>query len=187
MTIAGRTTLGEFLERPEIDEKPYLEFDDGVVTQKVSPTTSHNGVQADLVMRFNLHSVPRQLGRAFPEQRVSFAGASRVLDVAYFTWDRIPTNADGDLEDIVHYPPDLAVEIFSPGQTVRRLIERCRWYVDNGVRVALFVHPYRRFIMIFRPGSDPVELRGADRIDLGDVIPGFSLAVDELFASLRAR
>ncbi len=86
MAIPGRMTLETFLALPE--ETPGLEYQDGVVTQKVSPTTSLNALQLDLAMRFNLEAVPRQLGRAFPEQRVTCAGASRVPDVAYFVWER---------------------------------------------------------------------------------------------------
>ena len=131
--------------------------------------------------------MPRQLGRAFPEQRITCAGASRVPDVAYFAWERIPTRADGELEDDVRYPPDIAVEIFSPGQTVGDIVDKCRWYVENGVRVAIFVHPYHRTVTAFRPGATIGPLRGDDRIDLSEVIPGFTIVVADLFASLRAR
>lgn len=185
MAITKRVTLEQFLQLPE--ERPDLEYIDGMVTQKVSPTTSHNALQLDLALRFNAYAVPRRLARAFPEQRVTFAGAVRVPDVAVFTWDRIPTRPDGELEDDVRYPPEIAVEIFSPGQTVKDAVDRCRWYVDNGVRVALFVHPYHRTVTVVRLGVSPEVLRGADRVDLGDVISSFVLATDELFAALRAR
>jgi Uma2 family endonuclease len=51
-------------------------------------------------------------------------------------------------------PPDIAVEILSPGQSRTRLMARRRWYVANGVRLAVFADPRRRVVRLFRPGAD---------------------------------
>jgi hypothetical protein len=66
------------------------------------------------------------------------------------------------------------------------VIDRCRWYVENGVALAIFADPYQRVVQLFRPGSGSGELRGAAVLDLGDVVPGFSLTVDDFFAPLDA-
>ena len=120
MTIAGRRlTLDEFLRLPE--EKPALELVDGEVTQKVSPKTVHSVLQMagrDLVDGF---ARPRKLARAFVEHRSSYAGASTVPDVAVFVWDRLPRDAAGRWIDDVDYPPDIAIEILSPGQAIGEL------------------------------------------------------------------
>ena len=80
VTITGRRlTLEEFLALPE--EKPALEYADGEVTQKVSPTTVQSVLKMagrDLVDGFVR---PRKLARAFPEHRSSYAGASTVPEV----------------------------------------------------------------------------------------------------------
>ncbi len=84
-------------------------------------------------------------------------------------------------------PPDIAVEIVSPTQSVNRLVRRCLWYVKNGVRLALLVDPDDESVIAFRPDASDRGLRGPDRIDYGDMIPGLQLVVRELFESLRAR
>lgn len=53
MTITERRmSLEEFLALPEIDEKPYLEFHDGVVTQKASPKLRHGLLERAVVLFF---------------------------------------------------------------------------------------------------------------------------------------
>ena len=76
------------------------------------------------------------------------------------------------------------VEIMSPAQSVREQAEKCRWYVANGVRIALLVDSERERVTVFRPDAEPRTLRGTDRIDLDDILPGFQLSIDELFAAL---
>src|SRR5438105_1990138 len=71
--------LEQFLKLPEI--KPALEFIDGRIVQKVSPTLPHSVLATDLPARINGHVRPRKLGRAFVELRCSFGGQSFVPDV----------------------------------------------------------------------------------------------------------
>ena len=40
-------------------------------------------------------------------------------------------------------------------------------------------------IILIRPDGQPRALRGVDRIDLDEVLPGFELTAQELFDSLR--
>ena len=186
MAITGRRlSLEEFLALPE--EKPALEYADGELTQKVSPTFRHGLLQTAFVTLVDGYSRPIRLARASVETRCSFAGTSVVPDCVVFVWDRIPSDDHGDVVDDVAIAPDIAVEILSPGQSVGDQVDRCRWYVKNGVRRSLFVHPRERSVRAFRRDSETPPLRGPERVDLGDVIPGFSFTVDELFAALRAR
>src|SRR4051794_7783917 len=92
-----RMPLEEFLALPE--EKPALEFEDGVVTQKVAPKGRHSTLQYRIAERFNHYAEPRKLAFAFPELRTTYAGASPVPDVAVYRWDRIPLDANGEVVD----------------------------------------------------------------------------------------
>ena len=186
MTITQRRlTLEEFLRLPE--EKPALEYLDGEVTRKMSPLGPHGTLQGRLYLRFELFGQERRLARAFPETRVTFGEASFVPDLIVYRWERVPSDERGEVPAYFYEPPDIAVEIASPGQTLRDLTERCRWYVEHGVQVTLLVLPRTRSIRVFRLGAELGPFSGSDRIDLGDVLPGFELAVDDLFGALRAR
>lgn len=180
--LERQLTLKKFLKLPE--EKPALEFMHGVVTQKAMPKAKHGALQVILAQLINEFARPRRLAFAFSELRATFASASVVPDISVFHWLRIGRDAKGEPLDDVFEPPDIAIEIASPGQRVARLVERCGWYVNNGVRIALMVNPRDHSVTLFRPDETPLTLLGDVAIDLSEVIPGFQLTVKTLFDAL---
>jgi Uma2 family endonuclease len=176
-------TLEEFLKLPEAE--PALEYFDGVVTQKVSPKGRHAVLQGELARLLHQAGLKRKVVRVFPELRATFGGASCVPDIAVYRWQRVPTDATGRVADDFIEPPDIAVEIVSPGQSVNALVRRCLWYVANGVSVALLVDPDDESVLAYRPGPQTAAWSGPDRIDLSEILPGFQITVEQLFASLR--
>ena len=177
-------TLEQFLRRPE--KKPALEYDDGVVTQKVSPRFRHARLQGELTTLVNQFGWPRKLALALPELRATYDRRSTVPDVAVYVWDRIGRTPDGQYVDEYFTPPDLAIEIASPDQSATSLVRKCMWYVAHGVRIALLVDPDDQTVMLFRPDVATQALRDDDAIDVADVLPGFELKVSELFGVLKA-
>jgi Uma2 family endonuclease len=174
-------TLEQFLELPE--RKPPLEYEDGQVTRKVSPKLKHVLLQRWLADRIDA-AAPGSFV-ALPELRVTFGGQSCVPDVSVFQWGRLPVAADGEWVDDIFEPPDLVVKVVSPKQSVMRLLRRCIWYVRNGVGVALLVDGTDRSVVVLRLGTDPLAARGADAVDLTDVVPGLRFTASDLFSALR--
>lgn len=184
MTLTGtRMTLAEFLDLPE--EEPALEFEDGEVTQKVSPKGRHSVLQGALFTFIDGTIRPRRLGRAFTELRATFAGMSRVPDIAVYAWDRIPRDQNGEVVDDFTEPPDIAIEIVSPRQSVNRMLRRCLSFVANEVRAAVLVDPMDRSVIVVRPGNDMQVLDTDATLDLSDVIADLRLSVGALFDALR--
>lgn len=186
MAITQRPmTLEEFLELPE--QKPALEYEDGRVTRKVSPKGQHSWLQFVLAELVNRFGGPRKLAMAFPELRTTFSNASRVPDVAVYRWERIPLTPDGKVADDFMEPPDIAIEIVSPRQSVTALVRRCLRFIEEGVIIALLVDPKDESVVRFGPNGSARALRGSDPIDLSEVLPGFELTAHDLFESLRLR
>ncbi|MGI8553857.1 MAG: Uma2 family endonuclease [Dehalococcoidia bacterium] len=184
MTILQhRLTLEDFMNLTE--KKPALEFEEGMVQQKVSPRGKHSALQLGFCERLNEFARPRRLGLALPELRSTYAGRSYVPDVSLYRWDRIPRDASGKIANDFFEPPDIAIEIVSPRQSVTALVRRCLWYVANGVQVALLVDPADESILRFRPNEMPLALRGTSLLDLHPLLPGFELTAQQLFDSLR--
>jgi Uma2 family endonuclease len=179
-----RLTLEEFLALPE--EEPALELEpDGTVTQKVSPKGRHSALQEWLLVLINAFARERRLARAFPQLRTVFGGAVYVPDVAVYRWERIPRTSSGEIADDFTEPPDVAIEIVSPGQSVTNLVRKCIWYVEHGVNLALLVDPTDLSVLLFRASTHPAALRGTDPVDLAEVLPDFFMSVDQLFSSLK--
>ncbi len=181
--IGQAMSIAQFLDLPE--RKPYLELEDGVVTCKVSPKGEHSSLQGGLFALAAALIAPAKHGRVFPELRVTFGGQSRVPDLSIYRWDRIERKANSEVATDFVSPPDVTIEILSPGQSVTKLMTRCLWYVSNGVQAALLVHERQRTIVVFHTGEQPRSLRDIDRIDLSAVIAGLSFTVTDVFATLR--
>ena len=185
VTARKRLTLNQFLKLPE--QEPALEFEEGRITQKVSPRAEHSGVQSGILRLFEEYCAPRRLARAFPELRFTLAGRSYVLDVSVYLWDHVLLDERGRVSSDPFPPPDIAIEIASPEQSVGVLIAKCHWYVENEVKAALLADPADDSVRYFLPGQPYQTCFGDDRIDLSWLLPGLGLTPREVFASLQMR
>jgi Uma2 family endonuclease len=177
-------TLDEFLAKYEHD--PVLEYAQGVVTEKMSPGWDHGILQLAVCNQINAVALPQKRAFAQPELRVTDreAEVSRIPDVSAYVWERIERDPEARTRG-AFIPPDIAVEIMSPGQGRGTQLERCRWFVAHGSQVALLVDSNGRSVTEVRPHSFERTYSGDDVIDLGDIVPGVTLSVGTLFAELR--
>lgn len=182
LTSRPGLTLEEFVRLPE--REPPLEYEDGEITRKVSPKARHSTVEYQLITALARVADGAHV-RILPELRVTFGGRSVVPDLSLFRRERLPVDANGEVENDVMLAPDAVFEILSPKQNVTRLVRRCIWYVANGVSAAVLVDDNDRTIFLFRPGAEPRTLRGDDVLELGPVLPRFAISANELFAALR--
>ena len=95
-------SLSEFLSFPE--DKPALEFEAGMVIQKVSPNGKHGKLQNVLCRQIDDVGLPPKLAMAFPDLRSTYAGRSYVSDISVYCWERIPRDASGEVSDIFSSP-----------------------------------------------------------------------------------
>ena len=107
-------------------------------------------------------------------------------DVAYQRFDRLP---DPPPEGYVGQMPDLAVEIQSPPDSLRKMFRKAQAYLENGTAVVWLVQPKRQGLENCRLGEDgdlQSEFLGpGDRLSGEDILPGFELEVSKIFAVLR--
>ena len=121
-----RMNLDQFLSLPE--EEPALEFFDGVVAQKLSPNGKHGRLQLYLASFLEQSAEQGNVGLAFTELHTTFAGASRVPDIAVYRSARVLIDATDEVADDVLEPPDIAVEIASPSQSVNEAVYKHRFH-----------------------------------------------------------
>lgn len=82
----------------------------------------------------------------------------------------------------VPFAPDFVVEALSPGDRLGDALAKMGMYLDAGVRLAWLVHPERQTVTVFTPDAASVTLVPGAVLDGGDVLPGLSLPVADLFA-----
>lgn len=77
--------------------------------------------------------------------------------------------------------PDLAIEILSPSNTVEEIHAKIVEYFENETRLVWVVHPDEKYVLVYHAPEPDRFLRSADHLDGEEIIPGFSMAVSELF------
>ena len=104
-------------------------------------------------------------------------------DVAFVRTDRLPPRDTPEWDRPWRLAPDLAVEIASPNQYRPEMEAKARMYLDAGVKLVWVVWPKLKQVDVWRPGSSqPIATLGAgDALDGLDALPGFTLAVEEIF------
>lgn len=178
-------SLGEFLERPAIDEHPHQEYIDGRVVSKVSPSFKHSTLTSRFLHAINMVAVPIRAGEAFPELRCSYAGRSIIPDVAFLREAHIEVDEQRDVADDVRVPPDIHIEIISPKQGAADAREKLAHSTAHGCEIGWLVHPYQRTIDEYRPGLPPRRLPDDGELDGAPVLPGFVLPVPEVWGWMK--
>ncbi|MCB0065142.1 MAG: Uma2 family endonuclease [Caldilineaceae bacterium] len=171
------TQFEEILQLPENSDR-LLELVNGEIVEKM-PTEEHGMIATNVNIALGLFSRETKSGRVGTEVRYQTAEDeqnSRLSDVS-FTSARRPVVRRGS---VPHYP-DLAVEIKSPDDSVRKLREKAEYYLENGVAMVWLIYPEQRMVEVYTPDGDVEILFEGDMIDGGEVLPGFSMPVTEVF------
>ena len=156
------------------------ELIEGELIEVVPPRHGHGKLQlkiGSLLLRF---VESRGLGEVVTEAGYIFArDPDTVLgpDVSFVSNDRLATESEPWSE----LPPDLAIEVVSPGNTRAEIDRKVRIYLDSGVQLVWIVRPDARTITVHLPGSPPQTLTDRDTLTGGDVLPGFTVQVAEVF------
>lgn len=100
-------------------------------------------------------------------------------DVAFVRRERLPVG--GPVCGYWPGAPDLVVEVISPNDLYTEVDEKVAEWLEHGTRLVFVVNPRRRTMAVHRPGQ-PVRILGVDDVlDGEDVVPGWTLAVRDLF------
>jgi len=174
MVTAQRISLSleEFLQLPET--KPASEYINGEIIQKPIPQGKHSRLQGKLVTHINQVLETSKTGIAFTELRCTFGDRSLVPDVTVFSWERIPTDEEGDIANVFKTAPDWTIEILSPGQNQMRVISNIIHCLQHGTKLGWLIDPEVKMILAFIPNKQPVFFEKPE-----DVLP-----VPEMFAEL---
>ncbi len=101
-------------------------------------------------------------------------------DLAIVHNDRLPGGER--ISGFLSVIPDLVIEILSPSDRIGRVNEKVSLYLDAGVQIIWLVDPDRRTVTEYAPGQ-PVRLcQASDTLTAEAVLPGFRLAVDDIFS-----
>lgn len=145
------------------ETKPETEWLRGRAVRKMSPRRTHARLQ-DWWLKC-LQSWAGDRGDVLPEWRFRIGPPGEdirplVPDVAYLSYERMGDTPDAELE-LPRIPPNVAVEIRSPGDSRRDVMEKADVLLRAGCDVVIIVNPRTKTIIardaerttIFSPGD----------------------------------
>lgn len=172
-------TAEEFAALP--DDGRRLELVKGVVIEMPPPNFFHGHVCSNLAFALGSHIRPRGLGWVLTNDSgiVTAPDSVRGADVAYFSYELVPKNAPPRV-----YPevaPELVLEVMSPDDVFREVMEKVNEYLAAGVLLVFVVDPGREQAMMFRKGELGTLFGLSDELVFPGVLPELRVPVRSLF------
>lgn len=181
----GTATEEDLLRISDCDDRLYELVDATLVEKAVGWKESRVG--AELLIQIGAHAKANRLGIVNGADGMTRFGEGlvRLPDVSFVSWDRLPGREVPDVS-IADFPPDLVVEVISRGNTAEEMDRKLREYFKAGVRQAWYVYPAKREVRIYDAPDKYTVLGEQDVLDGGEILPGFTLSVAEVFAKPEA-
>lgn len=181
ITETRRLTAEEYLVTPGQEQTELIRGE--IVT--MSPPGMEHGALAQVIAA-ELHTWNRRAKAGLVTTEVGFVlhrdpDTVRAPDVSFIVAARVPRPLPTGFAELA---PDLAVEVVSPHDRAADVYGKLGEWLDAGVQAVWVIWPQRRCAWILRPAGDPQILQGGDALEDADLLPGFALSLDELFAVL---
>lgn len=123
---------------------------------------------------------PRQIGRVTGSSAGFILPNSntRAPDVSFVRAERLKRSP----RSFAQLAPDLAVEVKSPSDSLTKLREKIQDFLNAGTQIGILINPEIKTVEIYRRGEDVVILGDRDILTLPDLLPGWQVAVSDLWA-----
>jgi Uma2 family endonuclease len=105
------------------------------------------------------------------------SGERYIPNVAFISKEKQPESSHDAYNP---NPPDLAVEVLSPSDQADDMRIKIANYLAAGT-VVWVVEPEAKTVEVYTPGQKAEIFRLDDTVDGGGVLPGFTLAVKDMF------
>jgi len=179
MSTKTLLTADELEQMPD-DDSVRTELDEGelITMPPAGEDHGYRGSEIDSILRSYVKS--KRLGRVYNADtgfRLS-AGIVRAPDVAFVRRERLEEIKS---KGFAKGAPDLAVEIFSPSDSVPQLMRKVKQYFAAGCHTVWIVYPDTREIHALEASGPDRILRDGDLVEAPELLPGFSVPVAEFF------
>jgi Uma2 family endonuclease len=177
LTVADLEQLQGILCEAHLDYQ--LELVDGKIIIMGPSDIVSSEIGAELVRLLLNWVKPRKLGRVFESSGGFILPNSdlRAPDVSFVVADRLKQSKRYFAELV----PDLVVEIKSQSDRLKPLREKIQSFIKSGAKVGILIDPDKRTVTIYTPTAEPVVLRDGDIISIPQLLPGWEVAVTELW------
>ena len=154
----------------------------GELKMMIPAGDEHGRITVTLTCAVGNHVMSRQLGILHGAETGFVLSRDpdtvRAPDLAFTRAERASPLARG----FVPAAPDLAVEVLSPDDRPGYVREKVAEWLEAGTLAAWVVDPRDRTVTVHEPEQRPSVFGEADLLPGGDLLPGFELAVRDMYA-----
>jgi Uma2 family endonuclease len=178
MSPARTITDEELLQLPKDGHK--YEVVDGELVAMSPAGMRHEAVVTQLGAILHNFVKAHGLGRVFGPDLlyVLSSGNKRGPDASFIAADRLAIVPAGTVFPAI--PPDLAVEVLSPSDRPRRVLDKVGEYLEAGVRLVWVIDPVKRQAAVYRTTTETRYIESGGELDGVDVLPGFRCPLSEI-------
>jgi Uma2 family endonuclease len=178
----GIATEDDLVRLLDAADKRLCELVDGVLVEKTMGI-KESALGNRLAARIDSFAEEHDLGIVFGADGPYrlFAGRIRMPDVSFVSWDQLPDDGLPD-EPIADLAPRLAAEILSKSNTRGEIERKLQDYFKAGVQLVWIIDRVKQIVDVHTSPKKYRRLTIDDKLDGGRVLPGFRLALKELFA-----
>jgi Uma2 family endonuclease len=181
VTTSATTTIEEY-ERIAFDEARY-ELIDGELRRMPDAGFEHGTIGLGVGAELRAFVRPRGLGAVTGADTSYLLSRDerlvRLPDAAFVVAGRLPSL--DRVANVFDGAPDLAVEVVSPTDSAPAVEEKVQTWLRFGTRLVWVLWPRTKTVTVRTPDGRGRTLGEGEELDGGDVLPGFSIAVAELF------
>ena len=180
-TRAGVVTAEELLAMP--DDGYRYELVRGELREMAPAGSRHSAIGMKVGTSLNVHVMTNNLETVFGADGGFLLERNpdtvRAPDVGFVRLERMEES--GLVDGYWPGPPDLAVEVISPNDLYTEVAEKVDEWLKAGTRMVVVVDPRRKVATVHRPGKMAVTLAEGEVLDGDDVVPGWRMAVGDIF------
>ena len=177
-------TAEELLDLPE--DHMRHELIEGELYTMPPAGHEHGSLGAELFLSLASHVKINRLGKVYLAETgfIVSREPDTVLapDAAFVSNERL--NLISRREGYFPGVPDLAVEVISPNDRYSEVEGKVKLWLQHGTRMVIVLDPRTETLKVYRSPSDVQILTRENTLKGGDVVPGWTLSLAELFATL---
>nr|WP_289623998.1 Uma2 family endonuclease [Desertifilum tharense] len=182
---AFQMTNEQFAQLAAVNKNLRLELTSTEELIIMPPTGGETGNRNfEIYIDLGLWNRQTRLGKAF-DSSTGFRlpqGGTRSPDVAWLRMERWEALSEEQRKGFLPLCPDFAVELVSETDNLEDTQKKMREYLENGLRLGWLINPKTRQVEIYRPNQAVEVLESPTTLSGEDVLPGFVLNLQPIFA-----
>src|SRR5579863_1427069 len=177
MSTKTLLTADELEQMPD-DDSVRTELDEGELITMPPTGLDHGYYEMRIASILDHHVRQHRLGRVYSGDAGFRLAAStvRAPDVAFIRQERLEALHS---KGFAKGAPDLAIEIFSPSDSVPQLMRKVKQYFAAGCHTVWIVYPDEHEIHSLEASGADRILRDTDLMEAPELLPGFSVPISE--------